>query len=625
MLIDILQFAVLGLYITMVPGLPLALHLARMASNWRLVLALSPLLSLGANFVLLSIINVVGIRPNLVVFGVLLTAITIALLIRVGLPRRHELATFARENSAILPAALLGAFIWRRAFAGYLFIAPNQDAINHNRWIARIVDVGSALTSDSKIESPLQDLGTGSDFYPLAWHATVAVGSELSSLAIPAASLLSVALFWFIVLPAGLNALAKVWSPSTRHLGAVAALLVQLYPLVPGVPLSWGSMTSVVGVALLPAGVVASVYMLHETSRIWIGVALAAGVTIFFVHTPEAATLAVLVLIQFLTIGGERLQKNIGRLSLGVAVFAVPALWIFRGYIFTDRSSLEELFGAPAPSWSGAVGSFFAMDINASVGFSILALLFVAGLVTAAYDARERWLVYGVMALLGVYLVSGSGTGFLSRFRFLTAPWYASYERTLWVVVPFAAIISAYAIARLLPANVHGSTVNKVVFGAVASALLVVVVFQQVGTSVRQIRSGPARSAMVGPRDLDLMEEARQLFDDGEIALTFPADGTIYPFVYEGIRVTGGAALADDGESSDYVATIMANLEDLCASEAALAAFEREGVAAVFLAKRGVWGAGLWTEAEARELDGLDVVRSGDLLILLVPNVEECA
>ena len=69
----------------------------------------------------------------------------------------------------------------------------------------------------------------------------------------------------------------------------------------------------------------------------------------------------------------------------------------------------------------------------------------------------------------------------------------------------------------------------------------------------------------------------------------------------------------------------MANLEDLCASEAALAAFEREGVAAVFLAKRGVWGAGLWTEAEARELDGLDVVRSGDLLILLVPNVEECA
>lgn len=625
MLTDLLQVVVFGLFVTAVPGLPLAIHLARKASNWRLVLALSPLLSVGANFVFLFALNLVGIRPSVVVVGAFLILVTGVFLARVGLPHRGELATLARETAPIVPGAVIGAAIWHRAFAGYLFLAPNQDAINHNRWIARIAAVGSALTQDSKIDSPLQKLGTGSSFYPMAWHTTVAIGSKLSALAIPAASLVSVAIFWVLVLPAGLSALAKVWSPHTRHLGVLAAILVQFYPLVPGVPLSWGSMTSVVGVALLPAGVITSAYMLRESSKVWMIVALAAGLTIFFVHTPEAATLAVLVLVQFLTMGGERLQKNLVRLSVGVAVSLPPGLWIVRDYVFDDKSSLQELFGAAAPSWSGAIGSFFAMDINVSLGFSILGLLFIVGLLTASRDSRDRWMVYGVLALLAVYLVSGSGTGFLSRFRFLTAPWYASYERTLWVVVPFAALMSAYAIARLLPANIEGSALNKVVFGATASALLVVVVFQQVGPSVRQIRSGPARSAMIGPRDLVLMEESRPLFKNGDIALTFAADGTIYPFVYEGIEVTGGSPLGEDGEASDYVTTIMANFDDLCASEAARTAFEQGGVAAVFLAKRGVWGEGLWTDGEARQLKGLDVVSSGDLLILLVPNFAECS
>lgn len=613
-----------GLFALLVPGLPLAVHLARKASNARLVLALSPMLSIGANFVLLSALNVVGIRPNLTILGVVLVLLSAALIVLVGFPRRSELSALVRETTPIVPAMIVGTFVWSRAYSGYLFLAPNQDAVNHNRWIARIVDVGSALTQDSKVDSPLQDLGTGSSFYPLAWHTSVAIGSEISALAMPAAALVSVALFWVVVLPAGLSCLAKVWSPQTRHLGALAALLVQMYPLVPGVPLSWGSMTSVVGVAMLPVGVVTSAYMLRESTMLWTIVTMATGLTIFFVYGPEAATLAVFVLVQFLTIGRELLRENLLRISIGVAFSVLPALWIFRDFIFDDSNALSDLFGAPAASWSGAIGSFFAADINTVLGFSILGLLFIVGLVAASYDGRERWIVYGVLALLAVYLVSGSGTGFLSRFRFLTAPWYASYERTLWVVVPFAALLSAYAIARLLPANVQGSVATKVALAALASALLFVVVFQQVGPSVTQMRSGPSRSAMIGPRDLYLMRESKQLVGDGEIAISFGADGTIYPFVYEGIAVTSGAALTADGDASDDVATIMANFEDLCSSTSAISAFQRARVTAVFLAKRGVWGEGLWTDGEARQLDGLDVVASGDFLILLVPNPAEC-
>ncbi len=624
MLIDLLQTATFGIYLLLVPGLPIGIHLARRAANWRLVLALAPVFSLSVNYVLLSTLNVVGIRPNLVVFGAVLAVATVALQFRVGAPSLAELKVLAKETSPILPAMVIGAAIWRQAFAGYLFVAPNQDALNHNRWIARIAEVGSALTPDSNIDSPLQKLGTGTGFYPFAWHTTVAVASKVSALAVPAASLISVALFFVVVLPAGLNALAKVWSPQTRHLGAIAGVLVQLYPLVPGAPLSWGSMSSCVGIAMLPAGVVTSAYMLRDSSRVWTLAAAVTAVTLFFVHTPEAATLAVLVLVQFLTMGGARLQKNLPRVLLGVAVFAIPAMWIFRNYIFTDRSSLTALFGAPEPFWAKAIGSFFAMNINVTLGFSVLSILFVVGLIVAAHDSRDRWMAYGVLALFLVYLISGSGTGFLNHFRIFTAPWYASYERTLWVLVPFAALISAYAIARLLPSNIHTGLLNKVVFGAVAALLLVVVVFQQVGRTVNQIRSGPARSAMIGPNDLGLIEESRALIGTDEIALSFQADGTIYPYVYEGVKVTAGLALDRDGKPSDGVQTIMKDLGHLCSSAAAKSAFDSEHVAAVFLAKRGVWGAPLWTESEARSLEGLDVVRDGDLLILLVPNFAEC-
>lgn len=621
MLTDTLQFGVLALYMTLVPGLPLALHLARKVSNWRLVLAFSPVLSLGSNYLLLYALNFVGIRPNLVLVGLLLVAATIALFVCIGLPSWDELKVVGRETSPILPAFFIGAVIWRQALAGYVLLAPNEDGIRHNLWITRIANSGSVLSADSLVDSPLQRLGSGGGFYPFAWHADVAIGSQLSTLGVAAASLMSVAVFWTVVLPAGLSALAKVWSPQTRHLGALAALLSQLYPLVPALPLASGSMTSCVGIALLPAGVIATSYMLTESNRIWVFAAAAVAVTIFFVHTPEAATLAVLALVYFLTIGRARLRHNLARVAVGIVVLAVPTFWIFRDSIFGDTSLV---YGATEPDWARAIGVFFAVNVNAH-GYSIvLALIFIAGIITAFSDSRERWLLYCTFALGAVYLVAGSATGFPSKIRVLTTPWYASYERTLWVVVPFAAMISAYAIARLLPANLTGNRLRKAIGGSVAASLLCVVAFQQVEATINQMSYGPAISAMVGADDLTLMREARDLIHDGEIAIGFSRDGTIYPYVYEGIRVTGGASLGADGRPSVGIATIMAEFRDLCSSPPAMAAFEQEKVAAVFLAKRGVWGEKLWTDSAAAALEGLDIVRSGDLLILLIPDIEEC-
>jgi hypothetical protein len=150
-------------------------------------------------------------------------------------------------------------------------------------------------------------------------------------------------------------------------------------------------------------------------------------------------------------------------------------------------------------------------------------------------------------------------------------------------------------------------------------------VFEQVKPSINQIRGGPAQSAMIGANDRDLMHEAAGLLHDDEIAIGFGADGTIYPYIYEGIPVTGGTTLGRDGKPSKGVAAIIKNLGKLCSSSPAQAAFEQDHVGLVFLAKRGVWGEPLWTDADANKLKGLDVVRSGDLLILLVPDLAECS
>jgi hypothetical protein len=598
--------------------------LARSTGNWRLPLAVSPILSLGANYLSLTVVNYLGVRPNLAAFGIAMTSGTLVWLWRIQAPLASEVARVASSIVTIAPATIVGGIIFRKAYSGYVLIAPNQDSVNHNRWIARIAISGSALMRDSEVSSPVQRLGSGRGFYPFAWHTTIAIASKLASLPAPKASFLSTVVFWTVALPAGVSALALFVAPKIRHVGPLAALLVQLYPLTPGVPLSWGSMTSCVGVALLPSAATCSAYMLRETTRLWTVTAIWAASALFFIHTPEAATLLVLLAVQFLTIKNGRVRKNLMRLTAGMAVFLLPAMWIFRGYIFGDHTKVRELFGATQVSWWFAIRSFFEMSINTNLKFTLLTVLFIAGLVLAIADRIESWVVVGTGAILLVYLTSGAGDTFLASFRIFTAPWYASYERTLWVAVPFAALFSAYAVAKVLPANLPGPPVLRCVGAVSAAAVMIVVVRQQVRPVVGQLRSGPDRSAMIGGRDLGLIERSRAIVKPDQIAIGFDADGTIYPYAYEGVRVTAGAILGNDGNPSAGIREIMTNIHNLCASQAARDAFATERVAAVFVAKRGVWGQPLWTEADIRELTGLKLVENGDFLALLAPDFGGC-
>lgn len=622
--LNVISFCLLGMA---VPGAPVALYFYGKSRNLALAIALTPIFSIGINFFFLQILNYAGLKVDLRIIAaieVIATMLGTFVILKRNKPFTNVLKSGFFAVAVVVPATILGIAIWQRAYSGFVFLAANQDAYNHNRWIYRIASTGSALTQDALITSPFQDLGASGGFYPLAWHSWVAVWSSVTGLTVPVASLVSVILIWTVVLPLGLVALAQLWAPTVRHLGLIAAVLAQVYPLVPGVPMTWGSMTSVVGIAILPASLAAGVCMLRGTQKIMLGILLVVPATLFFIHTPEAVSLLVL-----LTAVAATELRNFSRVVLravllGLASFLVPILYVFRETIFSNSSSLKTMWGAAHPSWELAFGTFFMVNVNAQAGFTILSLLFVVGLLAASSFEKEKWLVIGVFFLFLVFLTSGASTGLLSHFRVLTSPWYASYERTLWVVVPFAALMSAYPLAKILPSNLLLGRATKTVSLIGFCALTILIVQEAVGPTISKIRNGPAVSAFIGQGDLDVIEDLDGVLGREKIAISFEADGSTYGYMYKGLRVTSGTPMNPEGASSDNLASIYQNIRDLCSSEISKDAISNEKVGAVVFGKRGVWGQTIWTDSEIRRLPGLTTISTGEFLVLTVPDFAKC-
>jgi hypothetical protein len=622
--IQVILFCLLGMTI---PGAPFALYFLQKTRNFSLALALMPTFSIGINFFLIQILNYSSLRIDLRIVAsveIVATVLGLTLVYVKGDNSKKLMWPTALSIATVLPATCLGVAIWQRAYSGFVFLAANHDAFNHNRFIYRIAITGSALTKDALIVSPFQNLGVGGGFYPLAWHSWVAIWSSTTRLSVPVASLLSVIFIWSFVLPLGLVALARIWAPNLRHLGLIAAVLSQVYPLVPGVPMTWGSMTSVVGVAFLPVSLAAGVYMLRETRKIMLALLMVVPATLFFIHTPEALSLLVLLTAVVLTELRNFSRIILRSIALGLTAFVVPLLYVFRETIFFNSSSLKTLWGAAHPSWELAFGSFFMVNVNAQAGFTILSLLFIVGLLAASSFEKEKWMVIGTFFLFLVFLTSGAGTGLLSHFRILTSPWYASYERTLWVVVPFAALMSAYPLAKILPSNLMFGRATKTVSSIGFCALTILVMQEAVGPTISKIRSGPSVSAYIGQGDLDVIEDLDDVLGLKKIAISYEADGSTYGYMYKGLRVTSGSPLNSQGVVSDSLSTIYQNIGDLCSSEAAKDAFSTERVGAVMFGKRGVWGQTIWTDSDIRRLPGLKTISTGEFLVLTVPDFTKC-
>jgi hypothetical protein len=608
-----------------VPGLPVALFVSTKLNRPWAALGLSPFFSIAGIFVSLYGLNFIGIRPNLMLFGLLLTLISAILTVLQLQQNRSLIRAAVWPLLSAVPAALLSIAVWLTSYANFNFAGPNQDAFNHNFWIARIAQVQSVLAADSRIDSPLQQLGSGQGFYPFAWHSAVAVAGSVVSVPLPMLSLASILVLWGVALPLGLFALAKEWAPEAKYLGFIAGVLVQLYPMVPGVPMSWGSMSSCAGIALLPISFFLVIVAMHRRDLFATAVAMVGFLVMIFVHTPEAATLGVLaVSVIPLFIAKIKFRTLIG-LAGAALICIAPMLILFRSYIFVDTYPLRLLFGAVNPSWENALGSFVTMGVNVPIGPSMLSLLFLVGLVVASHRKYQMWMFTGIFGMLLVYLTAGAPSGVLTSLRIFTAPWYASYERTAWVAVPFVALISAVPLSALLERTASTKRLPHMFGIAAAFSMMLVVLNQQIDPLVTQFKKGPETSEVVGEADRPMLHRLKQSLKKDEIVFTFANDGSTYAFMYEGILTTSGLTYNRDGEESALIAALNRDIRSICTSPDARQAILQEKVGAFIFGDRLLgWGPPGWQPADIRSLPGLRVVDTGQHLTVAVPDLDSC-
>ena len=606
-----------------VPGLPIVIYIKKRFSVAVDVAIASPFVSLGVNYATVYFLNFIGIRLPLWLIACGLIALSIVLLVftlRLGAPL---LKVNINTIIVICATTILTIYLWTTAYAGYLFVAPNADGKHHNFYIARIMDTASAIPRDVLVGSPLTPLGVADDFYPLAWHALVAVPAALFHVTAAPAAMVSALVFWAVVLPIGILRLALLFRVDAYFVGPIAALLSQVIPLVPGIPMSWGAFPSVIGIALLPSALYLVVSVARECS-VWSTMfAILAILVLMVVHPPEGfSALLIAPMVLMAVLYKAKSRKPVFVLS-GIILIVALAMVNQWDIISRKFSELSVLRGAAAP-FGDLLSAFFQMNMNTGFPQFLFALLFIGGMIFSNTSNGWNWLGASFMLYLGMYLLSGASDKPWSDFRFLATPWYTSYERTLWVCVPVAVIFVANSFEGLL-SSIRTSNWKLSIFLVPATMFIAVnLVSTLIPATISVIRKGPFENEVVAKEDFAVFQKAAILQGKTGIIYSEVQQGSIYAYMYEGVRVTNGN-YGRNGLPSDYVVLVNSELRTICGDLVAQDAFVREEIRGLLLSTRNVaWEGAVWTPEEIRSLPGFQVVAEGKYSYLLIPDFQSC-
>lgn len=530
--------------------------------------------------------------------------------------------------SSSSPAIFIGAFVWFKAFESVPFIAPNQDGFHHNLWIRRAMELNSFRSQDLKVDSPLTQVGMGNGIYPFGWHTSVGSWAPLAPIAPPMFALLTVAILWVVFLPFGISVAMKEWlrdSPLPLIPATITATtFVQVIPILPGVPLSWGSMTSIIGISFLPF-ILAEIGDLSKSKTFlyffYLGLLLL-GVVV--VHPPEAATaftffgLMILAKIRSFSPKSIAILSGIGLLGVGVAAYT------YRGFLTSGIDYVRQYWGAAFPDPTWAVGSFFSLSIRAPGTGMAIAVLFISGIIVASKQLHSSVPMYALITCLGPYLLSGGSTEPLATLRILSMPWYASYERTLWITVPFAAMFAGVAISRVW-SLIERPSIGKMTSHIAALVLFVLFVNHQLPQAISQMREGVVQSMVVFEDDEEVYQIAHRLLEDGKVIFAPGQDGGSYGYMFKGLPITFNEPLDLNGTPDDYIATLGSTWKNICALESNVLDEIILRVGGILVSERAIpWGTPGTSKFEIMNLGGYDVRATGNSVFYLEINRNEC-
>jgi hypothetical protein len=607
-----------------VPGLPIVLYVRKRFSISVDIAIASPFISLGVNYATVCMLNLVEFHLPLELIACAFLALSIVLVFLTLQLGSQLLKVNFNTIIVICSTSFLSIYVWTKAYSGYLFVAPNTDGRHHNFYVARIMEIASALPKDVLVPSPLSPMGIANDFYPLAWHTVVAVPAALFNVPSAPATMVSALVFWAVVMPIGILRLAKLFRHEAYFLGPIAALLSQVIPLVPGIPMSWGAFPSVIGIALLPGALYLVVLAGREVTTWSALLALVVIIVLMLVHPPEAFSVLLLTPLVVIAVLLRHPSRRIFSF-LGGGAALICLMMAFQWDLISRKfAGLEENVGAVA-TFDHLISSFLQMNMNTGFEQVTFAVLMIGGLIIGRQSTKWNWLGLTFFLFLVVYLASGAAGAPLGSFRFLALPWYTSYERTLWVCVPIAVIYVANCFEGLL----NSVRTSNWKLSVLAIPLTLVIATNLLSSltpaAISILRKGPFDNEIVAKEDFGVFERAALVQGETGIIYSEVNQGSIYAYVYDGVRVTNGN-FGRNGLYSDYVTRINTGLRSICGDLVAQESFGKEEVKAVLLSTRNAgWEGSVWTREEIRTLPGFQVASEGKYSYLLVPNFGSCS
>lgn len=612
------------------PGISLLPFLLKKTGfSFLALFALIPLISISINYLFLFTLNSFELFIDLNVVFVFYVLVSFVSLF---LGRKSLRVTSTNQIwSLLVPFLTLitTGFNWMKSYQGYNWIAPNADGYAHNLYISRIMELNSVIGDHVFSLSPMDkdySLQSYFFFYPLGWHSSVAPAAEFFSIPAPTMALSSTLVYWSFVMPLGLIALSTLWFKSGKNIGIPAALISQTIPLVPGVPMTWGAMASVIGVSLIPSTMILASYLKTQFSLklLLFSVFFLAGA--FFVHPPEAIYVGVLfaaVTAQYLLTGSAMLKRT-------VIIFAstfIVICGLFWSKISQQLGTMSELMGAADRTVNETLGSFLTLSVNTSSNQISIALLLLLGIYFLRNEGVHSHVQLALIVAFLIYLFSGANIWPIDDLRILTVPWYASYERTSWQLVPVASLIAAVPFG-IVAKNSSFKMVGH--FAKHCLSLIVFLLFLMQTTSgitghAAQIKKGLRDNQIAGPGSRTLFDVAEKLQKENTYYLTVRGDGSAYAYMFNGVNVSNGP-YSIQGKPDASIENVLNNINSVCTIPNLSNILTQEKIDGVIIGtRRYAWETAPYSKYQMRKFEGFDIIQESEDLMLLKFNLAKCS
>ena len=504
----------------------------------------------------------------------------------------------------LVAAVLTAAAIW--LVPGAPSVPKNRDVQNHAYFVARISYENSVDASVVLAESPTVDEQVA-DFYPLAAHTQMAMAQRLTGAPTDDLLILWALLATVVTWPLGLFALARRLVPDRTAVAGWAALAGACTALFPYQPMAWGGIAMVVSLAAVPAvaalaleavdrgrGAGARPGAPRHGGRVgravgrWapIGLAAVAVAGVSFVHTSQAALLALLLgmfAVHDLLTDDDRVAMmwRWGTLAATSAVLLAPmALAVLAGA--TERSTHTETLSESAADVAWRIVAFDAGAGTTQVVMGLLALAGIAVMVLGRdrHPPARLWALLATFGALAALFASLTLTGALwDALRPATLPWYTSWWRMPYYLAALAPLFAALALSAAADSLARAFTPARLALPAPLMAVLLVAV--SVPTISGALEDAGVRRELLTPAQRAMLAGLGEAVDgrgSDSVVLNQENDGTAWAYVSEEIPTF--SALQGFGSSAgrERRRWLLENAEHLADDPGVASGFEQLGV-----------------------------------------------